>query len=384
MPPKGTCITDPNFQTKIVRITDKKLDGYIGPGIENEYAKADPENSDGTLLILRGNSAAWYLYNPSTYQMIKQLTVFDPCNQEPEPRWDPFHPKIFYYLCNTELRSYNTDTDASATIHDFKNDFPSAAFITTGTEGDTSLDRRYWCFMVQDPEYNLLSVIVYDKTLDSIVGQKDSGFPDDINWVGMDMSGNHCVIGYENLTYASVFAQDFIRGMELPDGSNGHGDVALTADGRDVLVYQNVRTDYIAMADLNTGAETPLVAIPFDVNLDIGLHVSGNSSQTPGWVLVSTYGAKQPPRGSRHSWMDTQLFLVELKANPRIWRIAHTHSYTSRRYTGEKNYFAEAFAAINSKGTKIYFGSNWERFRPPDYTDTYQVLLPDDWVNKMP
>ncbi|MBI3989934.1 MAG: hypothetical protein HY347_10005 [candidate division NC10 bacterium] len=402
MPPKGTCMADPNFYTKIVRMTDKRLDGYSGPGIENEYSKVDPENSDGTLLILRGNDGSWYLYNASTYQMIEVLsdTVFGECGwEEPEPRWDPSDPKIFYYLCSTdppntiELRSYNIDTDTSTTIHDFKNEFPSAASLTTKTEGDASLDRRYWCFMVQDSEYNLLSVIVYDKTLDGIVGQKSSGFRDEVNWVGMSMSGNSCAIGwaaYVPPLTTTVVSRDFSQVIELPDGSAGHGDFALTADGRDVYVYQSVRTDHIAMADLNTGIETPLVEIPFPINLDIGLHISGNSSQTPGWVLVSTYGSKKPPQGSRHSWMDTQLFLVELKADPRIWRLAHTQSYTSFFYTGGKNYFAEAFAAINSKGTRVYFGSNWanwanwKHFFRRDYTETYQVRLPDDWVSTIP
>lgn len=397
MPPKGTCITDPNFHTLIGRVTDKKSDGYSGPGIENEYSKIDPENSDGTLVVLRGNNGSWYLYDALTYRMIKELTIFSGCGwEEPEPRWDPSNPKLFYYLCNTDspntmqLRSYNVDTDVSTTIHDFKGDFPAAASITTKTEGDASLDRRYWCFMVQDADYHLLAVIVYDKTSDLIVGRKTSGFRDEVNWVGMSMSGNFCALGwagYVRPQTTTVVSRDFSRVIDLPDGSAGHGDFALAADGRDVYVYQNVRTDFIAMADLNTGIETPLVAIPFDVNLDIGLHVSGNASQTPGWALVSTYGAKKPPRGSHHSWMDTQLFLVELKANPRIWRIAHTHSYTSRRPTGRKNYFAEAFAAINSKGTRIYFGSNWGHLPPfasRDYTDAYQVILPADWTTKMP
>lgn len=381
MPQKGKSIKDPNFHTTIVRITEKS-DGYSDPGIENEYAKADPENSDGTLLVLRGTNAEWYLYNASTYQMIKHLTVFNSCDQEPEPRWDSSDPKIFYYVCNTELKSYNTATDASTTIHDFKEDFSSAAYIRTGVEGDASLDRRYWCFMIQDSDFNLLAVIVYDKTSDSIVGKK-IGFPGDLDYVSMDMSGNHCITGCDALPYAQVFSRDFNSVINLPNGTSGHGDLALTSDGRDVFVYQNVSTDWIAMADLNTGTETPLVEIPFNVNTDIGLHFSGNCSETPGWVLVSTYGSKNPPPGESHSWMDTQLFMVELKANSRIWRIAHTHSYTSLDYTGEKNYFAEAFATINTRGTKIYFGSNWRNFTL-DYTDTYQVILPEGWLSTMP
>jgi len=75
--------------------------------------------------------------------------------------------------------------------------------------------------------------------------------------------------------------------------------------------------------------------------------------------------------------------MVKLKKNPRIWRIAHTHSYTSLNYSGEKNYFAEAFAAINTKGTRIYFGSNWGQMTT-DYTETYQVILAKNWVSNMP
>jgi hypothetical protein len=82
--------------------------------------------------------------------------------------------------------------------------------------------------------------------------------------------------------------------------------------------------------------------------------------------------------------MDSQLFMLELKMDPRIWRIANTQAYTSRFFIGQKHYFAEAFAAINTNGTRIYFGSNWRRFFPYDYTDAYQVILPDDWVSRIP
>jgi hypothetical protein len=384
MPQKGISIIDKNFHTTVTRITDKKTDKYIGPGIQNEYAKADPENCDGTLLVLRGNSAAWYLYNPVTYRKIGYLKIFDSGGQEPEPRWDSSNPKIFYYLNNMQLRSYNTGTKKVTTIHDFSQLFPSGAYLTTGSEGDASLDRRYWAFMVLDDSWELMSVIVYDKELDQIIGRKDTGFLDKINWVGMDMSGNHCIFGYEELLYPQVFTRSLSKVVNLPQGSNAHADFARTADGKDVLVYQNVSTDYISMADLDTGKETRLVKIPFTTNPDIGLHFSGNCAQTPGWVLVSTYASKNlPPEASRHSWMDTQLFMVELKKKPRIWRIAHTHAYTSLDYNGEKNYFAECFAAINTKGTRIYYGSNWNDFRT-DYSEAYVIRLPNNWFKEMP
>lgn len=387
LPRKGVIFADPTFHTYLVRMTDKAIDGYLGPGIENEYAKADPENSDGTLLILRGNAGAWYLYSPFTYRKLRRLSAFDACGQEPEPRWDREDRSVFFYLCNARLRRYDTDTGRSTAVHDFAADVAGAAYVTTGSEGDASLDRQYWCFMVKDARWRLLSVLVYDRAANRVVGQKRTGFPDSLNWVGMDTSGTHCVVGYDSLSYTQVFSRNFRTRLNLPAGSNAHGDVALTRDGRDVFVYQNNATDYIAMADLVTGAETPLVRIPFQVNVDIGLHISGNAAVTPGWALVSTFGSKRPPAGSRRSWMDTQLFMLELKRSPRIWRIAHTQSYTSLDYSGEQNYFAEAFAAINTRGTRIYFGSNWGRFPPAvpaDYTETYAVILPDNWVTCLP
>ena len=397
LPAKGSSIADPNFHTTITRISDKTVDGYSGPGIQNEYARTDPENSDGTHVILRGNDGTWYLYNTANNQMIKQLNI-EGGGEEPEPKWEANNPKIFYYLFGTELRTYNIDTDASTVIHDFKAEFPAASYITTKVEGDASLDRRFWCFMVEndaDPRATL-AVIVYDKTNNNIVGQKTS-FPDSINWVSMDMSGQHAVVGYD-ASDAQVFPRNLSSAKTLSVGARGHMDFALTADGRDVMVYQKTTVvDVIAMAELDSVAETQLVTIPFDVNTDIGIHVSGNCSQTPGWALISTYGAQNPPTGQAHSWMDTQLFMVELKANPRIWRIAHTHCYTFLNPPDpndpdpnhpQTNYIAEAFAAINTRGTKIYFGSNWDTFTTypilTEYTDAYQIVLPSNWSSQVP
>lgn len=379
MPTKGTPFTDPDYGTTIVRITNKTVDGYAGPGIENEYARSDPENSNGRYVILRGNDGQWYLYDAASYQMLQQLNIIATGGEEPEPRWDATDPDVFYFLDGSQLKSYTITTKAITVVHDFS----PAAMITTKTEGDASLDRRYWCLMLEDGDYNITSLVVYDRTEDRIIGQLNPPYKDGINWVSMDMSGTHCVIGYEDSDNdrddktppVDVFDRNFNFVVTLPEGSTGHMDLALAANARDVMVYQNNATDWIAMADLTTGAETNLVKIPFDVNPDIGIHVSGNCSATPGRVLISTYNSFDPPPGSTHSWMDNLLFLVELKASPKITKLAHTCAYTSQEYSGEKNYFAEAFAAINTAGTRIYYGSNWCMYTA-DYSDAYAVSIP--------
>jgi len=373
LPAKGAFFPDSLYNSSLARITDKAADGYSGSGIENEYSRADAENCDGTRIILRGQDGEWYLYDRPGFHMLRHLNDLG-LGEEPEPRWDASDPNRFFHLHGAELRQYDVTGDTFAAVHDFRAEYPGASFITTKTEGDASLDQRYWCFMVEDSVFNVLAVVCYDRELDSVVGAKTS-FPDGINWVSMDMSGSHCIVGYES-SPAQAFTRDFGTMTQLPTGATGHVDVAWTADSTDVMVFQSNSTDSITMVDLNTGTVTPLVAIPFDVNGDIGLHFSGNCAATPGWCLVSTCGAENPPSGQVHSWMDNLLFMVELKADPRIVRLCRTRCYTGKN--PRSNYFAEAYAAVNRAGTRAYLGSNWGDFTQ-DYTDAYEVDLPAGW-----
>jgi hypothetical protein len=376
IPEKGMPFTDSLYNATIVRITDKEIDGYSGPGIQNEYARNDAYNCDDSRIMMRGNDGTWYVYDAASYELLSDVSSI--AYQEPEPRWDATDPDIFYYVNQTRLMSYDISTGASATIHDFSGDITNASYIRNRGEGDASLDSRYWCFMVEDSSWNLISAIVYDKQADSIVGQKTS-FSEGLDWVSMDMSGNHAIVGYESQT-AEVFSLDFSTSVVLPERANGHMDLALDAGGNDVMVYQNTLTDWIAMADLATGTEVNLAQIPFDINTDIGLHFSGNCDATPGWILVSTYGAKNPPAGEAHSWMDNLLFMVELKANPRVIKLAYTNCFTAQNADDvEKNYFAECFASVNRAGTKVIFGSNWGDVSKTDYSEGYQLTMPSGW-----
>ena len=373
LPTKGDAFTDSLYGSTVVRITDKDVDHYSGNGIENEYAKADAWSWDGQYLILRGNDGIYYLYDGETFQLIRSL---DPLSggQELEPRWDATDAGVFCYLAGPALMNYNVGTQTTDTIHDFRREFPACAYVTTGVEGDASQDRRYWCFMLQDSLASLFAVCVFDRTLGSVVGQKTS-FSDAVNFSTMDVSGNHAVLCYDSIPMQS-FHIDFSHEVDFVAGATGHSDVALTSDGRDVMVYQNNATDSISMTDLETGVETPLLPIPFDTNPDIGLHVSGNCYAVPGWVLIATNGALNPP-GGRHSWMDELTFILELKTSPRVVKLARTRCYTGS--SPRENYFAEAFASINAAGTKVVYGSNWGIFSPADYTDAYQVTLPANW-----
>lgn len=373
LPAKGVFFPDSLYGADLARISDKS-DGYSGNGIQNEYARADAWNADGTRLVLRGNDGAYYLYNGVTYALERGLADIG-SEQEMEPRWHDTNPDVFFYFLGPQLRSYDLATDSATLIHDFSVELAGCRYITTGVEGDASRDRRYWCLMLTDSVFGLLAVCTYDVTLDSIPGRLTS-FPDAVNHVTMDASGDRAVVAFDSRPFISC-ALDFSDPVETPAGAMGHADIALSAAGRDVIVYQNVSTDYIEMADLATGAATQLLELPFSTNLDIGMHISGNCYATPGWVLISTYGAKNPSPGGTHSWMDNLLFMLELKSSPRILKLCGTNCYTG--VNPRSNYFAEAFASVNRAGTKAVVGSNWGRLSPEDYTDAYEVRLPAGW-----
>jgi hypothetical protein len=157
----------------------------------------------------------------------------------------------------------------------------------------------------------------------------------------------------------------------------GHSDLALDAQGREVMIYQDIDTDHIAIIDLATGAVTQLLPIDFS-HTAIGFHFSGHAFRRPGWASVSTYNGGHP---QDYTWMDDQVFAVELKKGGRVVRLAHTHSVYDERQ--EQDYWAEPHASVNRDFTRIVFTSNWGR-PGTEQVEMFLVELPPDWVNRLP
>jgi hypothetical protein len=156
----------------------------------------------------------------------------------------------------------------------------------------------------------------------------------------------------------------------------GHYDPALDAQRREVVIFQDIDTDHIAMLDLESGSVTPLWAIDYS-HTAIGLHFSGLAYDRPGWAVVSTHD--DDPR--TYTWMDDQVFLVELEAGGRVVRLAHTHSVVDDER--EEDYWAEPHASTNADLTRILFGSNWGR-SGSGRIDAYMIALPADWPERLP
>jgi hypothetical protein len=83
--------------------------------------------------------------------------------------------------------------------------------------------------------------------------------------------------------------------------------------------------------------------------------------------------------------MDDQVFVIELKPNGRVVRLAHTRSQFAEGPVeyGEKDYWAEPHASTNRHLTRILFTSNWGE-AGTELVDMYQIILPSDWTEALP
>jgi len=389
-PEPRTPYRDQVFATCLVRVTDRVTD--LSPndpsrGIKNEYSRVQSFNSDGRYLLARSIEASWYLYDASTLEPLGQLPLED------EPRWSPSDPNLIFYISETRLVSYNIKTGVETTAHDFRDDLHFLpVMVWTRYEGSPSADGRYWGLMAQDQEWLAGAYITYDLEMDNVIAVRIlDDLPElarEVDSVTISPSGKYFLAYNDLYCEHGALGDDshpcglMVYDRDLQYGRSllriiGHSDLAFDAYGRDVLVYQDIDTDYISMLDLETGAVSPLWQIDFSRS-PIGFHFSGRAFDVPGWVLVSTYSGGHP---EDFTWMDDQVFAVELKANGRVVRLAHTHSLVDEDQ--EHDYWAEPQASVNQDFTRVIFTSNWGRSGSEE-VDMYMALLPPGWLTQLP
>jgi hypothetical protein len=371
---------DPAFSTCLVRATDRKADlspDDPSPGLKNEYSRVQSFNADGSRILVRSTEAMWYLYDAATLQ------PFGPLPIETDPRWDASEPYLLYYSDGTRLMAYDVRNGEQRIVHDFAVDFPgqSLTAVWTRYEGSPSFDGRYWGLMAMDTNWEAADLVVYDQVEDRVVATRDVRGTPELDTVTISPLGNY-FLGYFDYCESGLGSEARPCGLmvydhELQNGRGvlrviGHSDLALDAQGREVLIYQDIDTDHISMLELATGTVTPLWPIDFS-HTPIGLHFSGRAFRRPGWALVSTYSGGYP---DAFTWMDDQVFAVELKADGRVVRLAHTHSLVNEEM--DHDYWAEPQASVNHDFTRVLFTSNWGRSGTEE-VEMYLIELPADW-----
>jgi hypothetical protein len=387
-PPARTPFRDPVFGTCLIRVTDRQADlapGDASTGLKNEYSRVQSFNADEMLILVRGLEATWYLYDARSLRPLGQLPFSDPV----DPRWSADDPNLIYYSEETRLMSYNVQSGEQVIVHDFAADFPrqTLSAVWTRYEGSPSFDGQTWGLMAEDADWLTSALLIYDLPSDRVVASLDTrGWPDDareIDSVTISPLGNYFLVYMDKYCEPGEFGTEanpcglmvYDRGLKNGRGLLrliGHSDTALDAQGREVLVYQDIDTDHISMLDLESGAVTPLWPIDFS-HTPIGLHFSGRASLAPGWALVSTHDGDP----ASNTWMDDSVFAIELRPEGRVVRLAHPHSLVDESM--EHDYWAEPQATVNRDFTRILFTSNWGRSGTGE-VEMFMIQLPADWL----
>jgi hypothetical protein len=391
---------DPVFGTCVVRVTDRTADlddEDRSTGLTNEYSRVQSFNADGSRILVRSVEAHWYLYDAATLQKIRQLPL------DMDPRWHATDPNVIYHFTHSavdaealfvRLMAYNVATGQETLVHDFTTDFPGRplAAVWTRYEGSPSRDGRYWGLMAQNRQGLVDALVVYDQVSDTVTANLDqrglSQLQREIDTVTISPSGNYFLAYHEFCSPGSLGTEASPCGLmvydqNLQNGRGllrivGHSDLAYDTQGREVLVYQDIDTDWISMLDLQNGTVTQLWQIDFSLSTRIGFHLSGRALAEPGWAIVSTFEGSRP---TAMTWMDDSVFAVELTDGGRVARLAHTHSLVDENL--EIDYFARPKASVNHNLTRVLFASDWGRSGTGE-VEMYLIDLPADWVDNLP
>ncbi|MCG2770442.1 MAG: hypothetical protein L6435_18995, partial [Anaerolineae bacterium] len=251
---------DPLFGTCLVRVTDHRAD--LGPeaesrGLKNEYSRVSSFNADGSYILVYGTDGEWFLYDAATLKPLGRLPL------GVEPRWDAQDPNLIYYSDELRLMAYDVATGQARVVHDFAADFPgqSVAAVWTCYEGRPSMDTRYWGLMAEDGEWLPVAFVIYDRVTDTVTVRDMRAVPgikDDVDHVTISPLGTYFLASFDRACEPGTLGDDanpcglMVYDRDLTHGRGllrivGHYDAALDARGSEVIIYQDIDTDHIAM-----------------------------------------------------------------------------------------------------------------------------------------
>lgn len=388
-PAKGVSFTEPNFKTCEYRSSDHARDG-MKTFARNDYSRRQAFNKSNTYYILYAADGSWHLFDANSQKHIRKLT---PLAGDAEPQWSASDPNILYYLPingGTRVHKVDVRTNKSSVAIDFNGRLPSwaknAAHIWTRSEGSPSKDLRYWGFLVYDSSFKLLGHIVWDMSLNKLVGsrQETGGAYDNVS---ISPSGRWYVANtISNGIWA--WSSDFKRKILLAKDGGIHTDIGIAKNGHDAFVSVDFESNmgdiyYTDLDNCPTVAASATTApvcrrtVLFSMYQDrswSGMHFSAKSFDKPGWVVISTYDAAS--KTGTLPWYKDKVMVVELKASPRIYPIAYTRRVkVTSGDRGASNYWAEPHASVNRNLTRVIFNSNWGNSHGEDI-DTYTIRLP--------
>jgi hypothetical protein len=395
-PVAGRSVTDARFGTSQVRVAETA-------GLRHEYSRHDPFNADRTrILLMFLPLGEWRVYRTDGVPYDTNASLLRAVSLE-EPRWDPSNPALLWGFQEFRIVTVNVESGAVTAVKDFTGDpavapllaaNPDLYRITTRDEGEPSADYRYWALLLQGSgeDYRARFLITWDRQTDQILGIRALSVPESrIDWVGMSPKGTWVLVGgdwdnaapFTGLTLGSRGLTEFHR----LDYGIAHSDVGLDSDGREVIVMQNVQTDYIDLIPLDPSTKpildaggsydgtgrVPLIRLLYDSGspqgLNSGVHISCNFS---GHCVISTF---TEPNLREQNWLDRTITLVRLDpVRPRVF-------YLAKVYGTAGAYWEETQASISRDGSRVVWATNWGREIGQEHVWLMQLDMAAGWLS---
>ncbi len=352
-PARFEAATDPEFGTRIVRVTDVESESG-GEVIKPMYSTVQAWNADETLMILYDVGSGHRLYDGQSYEFIRGLDI-NPADLE-QVYWHPRDPDVLFFADGNELVRYTVSDDSGEVVHSFD----GCGSVSGGDDPMyISWDGNSFGFLCDATQ-----AFVYH-----LDGDAES---ERIDGPGLGPQ----VAPSGNLVYLAGDIYDgnmaFLRTLEL-DNPYDHASLGQLATGEDTLNIvafdpgsPGGAVGTLVVFDLTTGEDRVVIGedtgYPYPPS---GTHISAVAHRAPGWVAVSVVGNDLDGR----EVLDNELLLADTNTSE-VCRIAHHRSHGK---DGPQDYWAEPHASVSPSATRVLFASDWGG---GETVDTYVVELP--------
>jgi hypothetical protein len=367
-PLAGRSVTDPEFGTKVTRITGAAAAAV--PGIFPYYSRRQAFNADETRLLLATGDGGWRLYDAATLKIVRTLDELD--LGRTETFWHPTDPQVLLFrktvADDAAFFTLNVETKAQAELYRFA-DYDS---VTTTDEGRPSEDGRALALLGQTFFEDLNDFVAQDLLLvDGLTGAVKAriGIPDyeSIDWVCASPSGAYVVLDYvpKGASTHSIAVYDADLRLLRPPMSvgEGHSDLGVDAQGREYLVIDlydfTTNSHKLRRFELSDGTPTTLLTVSFASDM----HVSCVNAVDRDWCFVSTFDDefRTKPRTSEWFPFENEIFALRVDGSGSVRRLAHHRSraWYATKKTSAHTYEAEPHATVSRSADRVVFGSNW-------------------------
>jgi hypothetical protein len=369
-PPLGSAVVDPQFGTRIRRITDASPSEGANAVIKPVYGTIQAWNADESRILLWHRERGHELYDGRSYAFLRSLKLVSPTDIE-QVLWDPVDPDVLYYPSNynaqPNLMRYRVSTDASEVLHRFT-ECPAGDWGKLLSLGSDPM------YLSWGPGSKVIGLscgeqkFLYDIAGNAVLGR--ASIPGRI----VPQPGPSGRLAYFD---GKVYDASLVIVRSLPLASpTEHASLGRSAaSGHDVyeaVVFDPPRAGSeqadvgtLVSFDMETGQRKVVIGLatgfPYPPS---GTHISAIGHHRAGWVAVSVVG---DPRGSR--LLDDELLLANVDTGT-VCRVAHHRSFAGE---GRWGYWGEPHVVISPTGTRLLFGSDWGN---GPTVDTYVVELP--------